>query len=254
MTTSPKRVPEGRQPLLVPWTRRDEASRLGARWHHDMRAWSIAPDKVGNVPREMLPLRDRPGVSAPYIRINLIPQTSWGRNLRGLMDQADWKSFARNNVYSATGSLCLVCGGRGPEWPVEADEVWHFDDANGTQRLNAVVPLCPDCHEVRSAGLARTNGRGEQAARHFAWVDRIDVSEARRRIDRALEEWQRRSRRTWRIDLSMMKERYGIDIEHDAGRTDNVNVKLVDEARSRRGSRRSSVSKSDLMTHLFGGG
>lgn len=253
MTPSVIHVADDRQPLLVPYDLRDEARRIGARWDPDLRTWSIARSHRSKAPRRMLPLRDRPDLEPPYIRINLIPQTSWGRNLRALMPKDEWREFARAHVYARTGSVCLVCGGRGPQWPVEADEVWHFDDAAGVQRLADVVPLCPCCHEVRSAGYATSNGRGEDAARHLAWVERIALPEARRRIADALETWRRRSRRNWIIDISLMERRHGIRIEHDAGRTDGVNAQLVGEARWRsagRGSR--SISTSQVMRHLFG--
>lgn len=244
-----------RQTLLVSWERRDEARRMGARWDPDVRAWTIGCDGVDDVPRDMLPLRDRPGVAAPFIRINLIPQTSWGRNLRSLMERDEWKAFARRHVYGLTGSLCLVCGGRGPDWPVEADEVWHFDDDAGIQRLAAVVPLCPACHEVRSAGLATANGRGEDAARHLAWVDRTRIGDARKRIADAMHVWQTRSRRTWQIDLTVMQERYGIEIRHEQCRTQATNAELVEKARARRRGRGDGggMTVDGLLRHLYGG-
>ena len=251
MTPSVIHLGDDRQPLLVPCDLRDEARRIGARWDPDLRVWSIARSHSSKAPRRMLPLRDRPGVEPPYIRINLIPQTSWGRNLRALMPKDEWREFARRHVYARTGSVCLVCGGRGPEWPVEADEVWRFDD--GVQRLVDVVPLCPCCHEVRSAGYATSHGRGEDAARHLAWVERIALPNARTRIADALETWQHRSRRVWHIDTSIMEQRHGIRIEHHTGRTDGINAQLVGEAR-RRSSRRGShsISTSQAVRHLFG--
>lgn len=225
--------PDDVQILLVPYARRGEARGLGATWDGGLRAWTMPRRAAADMPRGLLPLRDRPGLAPPILRINLVPQTSWGRNLRALMDKEAWSSFARTHVYRSTGSLCLVCGGRGPDWPVEADEVWHFDDATGMQRLAAVVPLCPACHEVRSAGLATANGRARDAARHLAWVERITQAAAKRRIDEALQVWVARSRRKWTIDVSIMSERYGIDVVHDDAVTRDVNAQLVAEARER---------------------
>lgn len=230
-------APPDRQVLLVPYSRREDARRLGAVWTPEMRAWTIAADADKTPFRSVLPIRDRPGVEAPFLRINLVPQTSWGRNLRALMRRESWQDFARDEIYSTTGSLCLVCGGRGDQWPVEADEVWRFDDSAGVQRLNAVVPLCPACHEVRTCGLAYARGRTEAVVRHLAWVERISPKAARARVDDALSTWARRSRRQWRIDLSMMEERYGIRIEHDPARTQIAHDALIDEAERRSGRR-----------------
>lgn len=224
---------DARQRLIVPYHRRDEARSIGASWDAAERRWTIERPLVSGVPRDLLPIRDRPGLAPPYIRINLVPQTSWGRNVRALVDRDVWRTFAREKVYATTGFLCLVCGGRGDQWPVEADEVWHFDEAAGIQRLAAVVPLCPACHEVRSCGLATTNGRAEHAARHLAWVERTPVEQARRRIRDALVQWRSRSARRWAIDVSLMATRHGIDITHDARLTDAVNAELLADARRR---------------------
>lgn len=231
--TGSLRPPKGRQPLLVPASLRDEARRLGAFWHDDIRIWSIASDAAPNMPRRMLPTRDRPDLDPPYIRINLIPQTSWGRNLRTLMGKEAWRRFVREHVYASTGSVCRICGGRGPEWPVEADEAWRFDDASGIQTLHRIVPLCPACHEVRSAGLATANGRAEDASRHLSWIERIPLPAARRRLSEALETWRRRSQRRWTIDLSIMESRYGIAVEHRDELTQDANAALVGEASRR---------------------
>lgn len=226
--------PDGaRQRLIVSYDRRDEARSVGASWDAAERRWTIARNLVDDVPRDLLPIRDRPGLAPPYIRINLVPQTSWGRNVRALVERDVWRAFAKEQVYASTGFLCLVCGGRGEKWPVEADEVWHFDDAAGIQRLAAVVPLCPACHEVRSCGLATTNGRTEHVVRHLAWVERITPAQARTRIHDALRQWRTRSARRWRIDVSLMATRHGIDITHDPRLTDAVNAELLAEARRR---------------------
>ena len=247
----PTRVPKGRVPLLVAKEHRDQAKRLNATWHPDICAWNLPLAEIDRVPRHMLPVRDRPGLAPPYIRINLVPQTSWGRNIRALVDKDTWRAFCREHIYASTGSLCLICGGRGPQWPVEADEVWRFDDAAGVQRLHGIVPLCPACHEVRTAGLATANGRAQAAATHLAWVERITVSEARKRIQSSLDEWQLRSRRTWAIDLSYMEARYGIHLEHDDKATAAINQQLVNEARNRSRPSR-TISPDGIVRKMFG--
>lgn len=252
-TESPTRVPDGRQPLLVPLVIKDEAKQLGAQWHADCKIWSVPAGKLESIPRSMLPIRDRPGLDPPYIVINLVPQTSWGRNMRALMGKDAWRDFARSRVYALTGSVCLVCGGRGPQWPVEADEVWRYDDAKGTQSLHKVIPLCPSCHEVRTCGLAVANGRDREAAEHLAWVERIPVKQARKRIDQALKTWERRSHREWTVDLSAAKEKYGIDLKHDRSLTDGVNSQLVQEAGRRARSEEDGISIDDALSIMTGG-
>ena len=218
------RVGPDRQALLVPEHLIGQARDLGATWDREVKVWSVPAEDAGSIPRAMLPLRDRPGLKAPYMRIDLIPETSWGCNVRALMPKADWKAFARKHVYAVTGRVCIVCGGRGPQWPVEADEVWRFDDNTHVQTLHRILPLCPACHEVRTAGFATSQGRYENVARHLAFIDRIPVAQARRTIDKALKKWERRSMREWRIDYSHMQDRYGITLKHDQAAFDEANM------------------------------
>lgn len=251
-TESPERVPEGRQPLLVPQGLRDTARQLGATWHADCKIWSMPSDKLKNVPRSMLPIRDRPELVPPYLIINLVPQTSWGRNMRAMMTKDEWKAFARTRIYALTGSVCLVCGGRGSHWPVEADEVWRYDDDRLIQRLHKVVPLCPLCHEVRTCGLASANGREYEVARHLAWVERIPVKQARNRIAKAMIKWQERSQENWTIDLSAAKEKYGINLKHENKLTDEVNSRLVQQASKRYRRDQDGISINEAVSIMTG--
>jgi hypothetical protein len=168
-----------------------------------------------------------------------------------MMGREQWSVFAKTHVYASTGSVCRICGGRGEKWPVEADEVWRYDDAGSVQTLHAIIPLCPACHEVRSAGLATKNGRRRAIVLHLAWVERISEADAAKRIDEAMTQWTSRSRRPWTIDTSHMQKRYGISIDHDANATDMINRRLVHDARARADSRRAMTSR-DVVRTMFG--
>ncbi len=231
------RPPEGRQHLLMAPGNSDLAKSLGATWDPELFAWSVESSRRDEMPRILLPTRDRPGLPPPYLTIALVPQTSWGRNIRALMGREAWSAFAKEQIYPSTGRLCRVCGGRGPEWPVEADEVWRYDDRTGVQSLHAIVPLCPACHEVRSAGFAVTNGRRRNIVRHLAWVERGSEADAAAVIEAALVTWRKRTRREWIIDLSHMRTRYGIDLVHDRFATDAIHDEIVADAVRRRGTK-----------------
>ena len=223
-----------RQALLVPYADRENVRALGAQWDKHDRVWTIEAGTA--VPRQYLPLRDRPGLKPPYIRINLIPQTSWGMNLRAMMPKPEWKAFIKEHVYSSTGSRCLVCGERGPEWPVEADEIWKFDDNKRIQTLVGIVPLCPDCHSVRTCGFARAQGRENEVVKHLAWVERIGRKSAQFTINQAIMRWEQRSRKKWTIDISFMERHYGIPIQwnEEAAREANISLRREDARRTRK--------------------
>lgn len=218
----------------MPFEDGNEARAAGATYDPASKHWFAVPgcSLAGLV--QWLPLRHRQHIDPPYIRINLIPQTSWGANVRAILTPEQWRSLRRDHIYPSTGRCCLVCGGRGEAWPVEADEVWHFDDQAKIQKLVAIVPLCPACHEVRSVGLASTNGRLHHATKHLAWVNRWSLSQATHAIDAAFNQWRARSRQRWSIDYSHLERVYGISARWDEAKVCQINRGLIEEAQSRR--------------------
>src|SRR5262245_37533854 len=46
------------------------------------------------------------------LRIDLIPETCWGKNLRLRMKRSEWDKL-RKKVYADQGHACSVCGARG---------------------------------------------------------------------------------------------------------------------------------------------
>ncbi len=220
-----------RQALLVPYSANRQVRHMGATWEPDGKYWWVPHGQ--DVPRKFLPLRDRPNLDPPYIRINLIPQTSWGKNLRAMMPRERWQEFARTQIYASTGSRCLVCAERGPQWPVEADEIWKFDENKKMQTLAGIVPLCPDCHSVRTCGFAVAQGREKEVVRHLAWIERISHEDAQKRIQRAISKWEKRSRKEWAIDISYMKQRFNLSIDWDVKAANAANKRLRQEAAQR---------------------
>ncbi len=103
----------------------------------------------------------RPPVVVPPARltIELVPKTSWCHNVRALTDELGWDRI-RRQVYRQAGYRCEICGGRGPEHPVECHEVWRYDDRTRVQLLVRMIALCPACHQVKHLGLANVQGRG----------------------------------------------------------------------------------------------
>ena len=156
--------------IHVPYSEKDEAKALGARWYKDDRTWGI-PEGVDPIPffkwrdRDPSTYRALPG---RYLGPDLVPRSCWFSNVRNHVSKEEWDSIKRS-VFSAAAYRCEICGGRGPEWPVECHEVWMYDpprDAEnpvGRQTLVGCEALCPNCHETKHFGLARVNGRAEQA-------------------------------------------------------------------------------------------
>lgn len=139
------------------------------------------------------------------LTIELIPKTCFYFNLRTRFSKKKW-DFIRHNVYKRANYRCEICGGKGPNHPVEAHETWVYEERTHTQVLAEIVALCPACHMVKHIGLARKKGKYEEAVEHLIKVNGITRSEADSMIDRAFETWANRSKRKWAQDISFLSK------------------------------------------------
>lgn len=101
-----------------------------------------------------------------------------------------------------------MCGGAGPEHPVECHEVWRYDDDARAQRLERMIALCPSCHRVKRMGKARIDGKYDAALRHLARVNGWTLRRAKRYVRDCFRTWEERSRHEWRLDVSILKSQH----------------------------------------------
>lgn len=236
-------------PLCVPFERRKEAARGGATFNGEQKCWMAQRDKLDAL-LPFVPYRYRPDRKPPYIRPWMVPQALWGFNLRAFLAPEDWNRI-RKDAYARAGSRCRVCGGRGPQWPVEADEGWAYDDERRIQTLKGVISLCPDCHGVRHWGKTMTEGRQDAALAWMAEVNGWSRSEAARCGDQAMKQWHTRSRHTdWQCDISWaIRTDSVVPIKDGETLARELNRKFVQQAQSRVGVK---VRHATHIEHLIG--
>ena len=148
----------------------------------------------------------RPPVVVPPVRltVELVPKTSWYHNVRALVDEMTWDRI-RHQVWRQAEYRCEICGGRGPEHPVECHEVWRYDDQTRTQTLVGMIALCPACHQVKHLGLANVRGKGAEARAHLLRVNGWTPEQADAHIEQAFQVWERRSQGPWTLDLDGLR-------------------------------------------------
>lgn len=139
-----------------------------------------------------------------------MPQTSWMNNVRAVLTNKQWRALA-GMVSDHAWNVCEICGGVGPNHPVECHEIWEYNEKTKIQKLAGMIALCPDCHLVKHFGFARTQGKGEQALKHFMKINGLKKKEAEAAIAEAFQVWRKRSLLDWTLDLSGLKK-YGIDV------------------------------------------
>lgn len=132
-------------------------------------------------------------------------------NVRSEVSEAQW-NIIKKSVYSEAWYLCQICGGNGPNHPVEAHEIWSYNDNTLVQKLEGMIALCPNCHMVKHIGLAHINKKEAQAIIHFMKVNSCSEKEALKYIDKSFKVWKKRSSKKWTLDLSFLKK-YGLELK-----------------------------------------
>jgi hypothetical protein len=200
--------------LDVPFDDKDAAKTAGARWDPAVRRWYAPRPGLPGLARwtarpplpELLPGEDRDYGEGLFV--DLIPQTSWFRNVRAAVDPADWDRL-RRLVYQRAGYRCETCGAaedRGHGIQLEAHERFAYDITCGIQRLVRLICLCTACHRVTHFGHTMLLGDvpAQAAINHMQTVTAMTDSQAERHIRDAFARWERRSAIRWRVDLSLM--------------------------------------------------
>jgi len=138
------------------------------------------------------------------LTIELVPKTAWFKNLRSDLTDEQWTFIKRQSARRAK-HRCDICGGRGPKWPVECHEIWHYDDKQREQTLTGVTSLCPNCHQVKHIGLAKSKGFYPQALKHLAGVNQWSLEHAHQYVVLQFKIYHARSRFAWKTDMSWIQ-------------------------------------------------
>lgn len=137
------------------------------------------------------------------LSFELVPRTAWFSNLRSMVSKEDW-DVLRKECYKQAGGICEVCGGKGTNHPVEAHEVWSYDDRNKIQKLVRLIALCPSCHDVKHIGNAFIRGKHIEAMQHFVLVNNLTEKEAHNLLEKAMKLWEKRSAFEWNCDVTWL--------------------------------------------------
>ena len=253
----------------VPFSEKDAAKAMGARWDNTRKLWFIPAalhqqdrgqlllhfpiievDRPPGIPEVVTPDFAFPGENRQYcgylngnLYVDMVPSTCWFTNIRSAVAPHHW-SAVRVAIIARAGNRCECCGS--PPLPrkteegvkrgsLECHERWAFHEPSGVQTLKRLIALCSACHEATHYGLAEMQGRGPQAREHLMAVNRWTSAQVDAHIAVALALWERRSSRTWTLDIQII-ERAGIAT---TGPTDGVSraARAQEETRAVRNGR-----------------
>lgn len=153
---------------------------------------------------------ERKNSTQPKLTIELVPSSSFYKNVRSEVTSRQWNSL-RKTCYKKAGHVCEICGdtglNQGRTHAVECHEIWSYE--NGIQKLEGLIALCPNCHAAKHAGLARIQGREHVVIQQLMKVNSISEQQALMQVEQAFELWHKRSQRNWLLDISLIDKLLG---------------------------------------------
>jgi len=144
--------------------------------------------------------------------IELIPETTWYKNLRNSVPKDVWDRI-RSDCYKTAGHKCEVCISPGK---LNCHEVWEFDIKRNIQRLKKFIALCDLCHNIKHIGLVNVKvSRGELSKNyydtlvaHFMKVNGASKEDFDRHCSEAYCLWELRSKKRWKLDFGTFLAAY----------------------------------------------
>ncbi|MBQ8323053.1 MAG: HNH endonuclease [Clostridia bacterium] len=139
------------------------------------------------------------------LKFELVPDGCWYTNLRSALPPAVWDKV-RRDAYARASGKCTVCGRKTAR--LEAHERWSYDEKNAVQKLETVIALCKNCHEVTHISRTQLVGRGGEAMEWFMKVNACTQMDFHEALGAANEEHKRRNKiDNWTTDISWLKDR-----------------------------------------------
>ena len=137
------------------------------------------------------------------LTIELIPKTSFFKNLRSELKTSEWDTL-RRAAYKKADYKCEICGGKGSRHPVECHEIWDY--VGSKQILMGLIALCPKCHMVKHWGLTQLRGKEHVAFAHLKKVNNWNDQQAQEHMRESIELWHQRNKIKWELDLEWLKK------------------------------------------------
>lgn len=138
------------------------------------------------------------------LAIELLPESSWGRNLRDVISPYRWQKLSQA-IQKNADYKCEICGrkkGGGEITRLNCHEVWEFDEVSKVQRLIGLQALCFECHCGKHIGYSLSQEwiDTNKIIEHILRTNKISLNEYKQHEKEAYELWAERCQIEWIID------------------------------------------------------
>jgi len=194
--------------LNIPYKDRKIAKEYGAIWDKNNKKWFCENEtnelcRLYDIYKNDIEIigEDRT-LGGNQLFIDLIPKTSYFKNVRSLFSENDW-NLIRHHIYERANNRCECCGIKRMKY-LEAHERWIYDYETKTQKLMRIIALCRLCHQSTHYGHSKVSKNINKINEHLKKVCKFNDEELRNHIKEAYEIWEKRNKIKWNIDISII--------------------------------------------------
>ena len=205
--------------LNVPYSDRKKIKLMGGKWDKKEKKWYIDDDNPIKDEYDeykdinIIEGEDRTFGGINELYIDMIPKTSYFKNIRTIFTGNDW-NIIRHHIYKRVNNKCECCGCYKYKY-LEAHERWSFNFETGVQKLERIIALCKLCHLSTHYGFSKNKKVFYKINDHIKKVKKINEEELQNHIKEAYDIWKERNKINWILDYSIIINS-GFKLEFDA--------------------------------------
>ena len=143
------------------------------------------------------------------LEIELIPKTSFFKNVRALVSKEEW-NFIKNQVYKRADFKCEICKAKGQSQgfshSVECHEIWTYNEETLIQNLEGLIALCPLCHKVKHSGLTMKTDGIDLILDHLKLINQMNEKDAYSFLIDAFALWKHRNNFQWKLNTNYINK------------------------------------------------
>lgn len=136
------------------------------------------------------------------LSIELVPSTSWGKNLRNSLTKRAWSQLSYD-IRNSFDCKCAYCKSGGM---LHCHEVWDYNDRDKEQELVDLLPICVMCHHVKHMGHAEVLDEAgvidiNEVIAHFCKVNKCHQADFIKHRNLFFQVWYERSKYEWKVSF-----------------------------------------------------
>lgn len=192
--------------LDVPFSDKEQARDMGAKWDGDLGTW-FAPNGEPALVKKW-PMK--PGLErlagedtqfmGNFLFADLLPRGCTLNNIRFDLEPESWDRLSKL-LFKRANNRCECCH---TDEKLEAHERWAFDIKKQLMSLKRIILLCHACHQTTHIDYATKQGKEREARQHLMRVNGYDQKEAWDHINEAKEIQEELNQFTWKMDISLL--------------------------------------------------